>query len=132
MLLYDEAGVPVAELSLPVDAAIDAAIFNMVSKTRRFPPYVVRRYAEKERLARFSLSDPGQALRDPIRALVGTGPGSAVFPDEADMVGTVEAMQILGLKSERQARRVCSRIGTKVSGRWVVRRVDVEREIANG
>jgi hypothetical protein len=43
----------------------------------------------------------------------------------ADMLDSKDVAELLGI-TERQARRRCELIGTKVSGRWVVRREDLK------
>jgi hypothetical protein len=78
-------------------------------------------------LAPIALAATGHDPEGSTSALAADGHGLSLDHAGTDIVGVMETADLLNI-SERSARRVLERIGTKVAGRRVAHRADVERE----
>jgi hypothetical protein len=78
--------------------------------------------------ARHRASEDGPAANAAARAVSAGGRDGAALGPGAEMLDSKQVGELFGI-TERQARRRCREIGTKVAGRWVVRRGDIEKKV---
>ena len=134
-IVHDAAGKPVAsvldaEESVWVAAGLSQYLAAEQERQRRpsltFPPVVLRALGALQPVAdRWSTSGNGHSDDAMTCTTSADGRGGAMVDPGADMLDTKEVATLLNI-TPRQARRRCEEIGTKVGGRWVVRREDLK------
>ena len=132
--ITDEAGRPThAVLDAEECALVVPAIFNMITAVQRADPArrpplpIERALTVLERVAAHHRPSADGHAGDATTSTMSADGHEAVTAEPIEQImDTKQVAKEFGI-TERQARRRCEAVGTKVGGRWVVRRHDLER-----
>jgi hypothetical protein len=125
--LTDEHGQPVGAFLDMRELRVHADVFrytvaDLAAKGHR------RRILDDALAALEQLAASGHAESLVGTAVADNGHGPDAVVGEQPFLDLRQVMALTG-KPERSARRLCQKIGTKVAGRWMVHRADLEREV---